>query len=80
MRFSFGICKLEGNTTSTVLFVQQNLQQDSYKWVTVEQRFPTFWLAEPFLESISMAEPLAYPMSYKLMVFRSSVTGGRGDR
>ena len=28
-----------------------------------------FWLTEPFLESISMAEPLAYPISYKLMVF-----------
>ena len=48
---------------------------------TLAQRFPTFWLAEPFLESISMAEPLAYPMSYKLMVFRGSVTGGgREDR
>lgn len=36
MRFSFRICKLESTTTSTVLFVQENLQQGSYKWVSIE--------------------------------------------
>ena len=36
MCFSFIICKLEGTTTSTVLFVQENLQQDSFTWVSVE--------------------------------------------
>jgi len=36
MRFSFRIFKLESTTTSTVLFVQENLQQDSYKWLSVE--------------------------------------------
>jgi hypothetical protein len=36
MRFSFRICKPEGTTTSTVLFVQEKLQQDIFKWVSIE--------------------------------------------
>jgi hypothetical protein len=36
MRFSFRIYKVEGTTTLTVLFVQENLQQDSFKWVSIE--------------------------------------------
>ena len=54
----------------------------TFLFKSLDQRFPNF-LTRGALFRINFygGAPQAYPMSYKLMVFRSSVTaGGRGDR